>query len=109
MRILLATNMYPVNSFPLHGIFIKEHVDILMTNYNVDCLVVSGRIISNRIILKLLNHFLFLIKLIYHRIASNYDLVHTHYIFPTGFIAVICNVLSKKKLILTVHGSDIHD
>jgi len=109
MKILLATNMYPTKSYPMHGIFIKEHVDILMSNYNADCLVVSGGIISNRIMLKLFNHLVFFLKLIYHRITSKYDLIHTHYIYPTGFIVAICNVFSKKKLILTVHGSDIHD
>jgi len=71
MKILLATNMYPTKSYPMHGIFIKEHVDILMSNYNADCLVVSGGIISNRIMLKLFNHLVFFLKLIYHRITQN--------------------------------------
>ena len=35
------------------------------------------------------------------------DLIHAHFIIPPGLIAVIMGGLTKKKVAVTVHGSDI--
>lgn len=35
------------------------------------------------------------------------DIIHAHWILPQGFIASICRILFKKKLVITVHGTDV--
>ena len=38
----------------------------------------------------------------------NFDIIHTHFAYPDGFAIVLLAFLSKKPVILTVHGSDIN-
>lgn len=38
---------------------------------------------------------------------KNYDIVHCHFIIPTGLLALILKMKYKKEYILTSHGSDV--
>lgn len=37
-----------------------------------------------------------------------YDLIHGHFIFPDGYIAVLLSKIVRKPVVLTAHGSDIN-
>ncbi len=37
---------------------------------------------------------------------ENADIIHAHYIFPPGFIALMASMVTKKPYYVTVHGSD---
>ena len=37
----------------------------------------------------------------------NIDIIHGHYLFPAGLIAVLAGIFTKKKVYVTAHGSDI--
>ncbi|MCL2687346.1 MAG: glycosyltransferase family 4 protein [Methanobrevibacter sp.] len=37
----------------------------------------------------------------------NIDIIHGHYLFPGGLIAVLAGIFTKKKVYVTAHGSDI--
>jgi len=38
---------------------------------------------------------------------ENIDIIHGHYLFPSGLVAVLGGMFTKKKVFLTSHGSDI--
>lgn len=61
--------------------------------------------------IKGLRGFIFLIsatlKLIFMTRKYEFDLVHAHFLIPPGLIAVLAGVITRKKLVVTVHGSDI--
>lgn len=38
---------------------------------------------------------------------NSYDLIHTHFIFPTGIVAYFLKRVAKIPLIITAHGSDV--
>ncbi|MBZ9571158.1 glycosyltransferase family 4 protein [Methanobrevibacter sp. TMH8] len=38
---------------------------------------------------------------------ENIDIIHGHYIYPAGLIAVLAGIFTKKKVYVTSHGSDM--
>ena len=42
-----------------------------------------------------------------HR-ESKYDIVHAHMAAPAGFAGVLAAIISKRPILITCHGSDIH-
>ncbi len=38
---------------------------------------------------------------------NHYDLIHTHFIYPTGLVAYLLNKVTGMPYIITVHGSDV--
>ena len=38
---------------------------------------------------------------------NRYDLIHTHFIYPTGLVSYILNKVTGLPYIITVHGSDV--
>jgi glycosyltransferase involved in cell wall biosynthesis len=41
-------------------------------------------------------------------IARNYDLVHAHWVFPQGFIALLLKAVQGIPMVATIHGSDVY-
>jgi len=37
----------------------------------------------------------------------NIDIIHGHYLFPSGLVAVLAGIFTKKKVYVTSHGSDM--
>jgi N-acetyl-alpha-D-glucosaminyl L-malate synthase BshA len=37
----------------------------------------------------------------------NIDIIHGHYLFPSGLVAVLAGLFTKKKVYVTAHGSDM--
>ncbi|MCL2116166.1 MAG: glycosyltransferase family 4 protein [Methanobrevibacter sp.] len=37
----------------------------------------------------------------------NIDIIHGHYIYPSGLVAVLAGIFTKKKVYVTSHGSDM--
>lgn len=48
-----------------------------------------------------------LIFSIYLMLKHKFDLIHSHWVLPQGFIAVICKYLFNRPVVVTVHGSDV--
>ena len=109
MKILVATNMYPIKKDPINGIFIKENIDIMKDKYKVNFKVIDGRVREQKKIYKIILYFIFSYKLLKELIVSNYDLIHAHYLFPTGFLASLISLITNKKLVITLHGCDVND
>ena len=111
MKVLIATNMYPNKDEPNSDIYIKKQVELLNDNYDINCLIVTGGggNNNNNIFNKAKKLLIFTIRLIYNSLFFNFDLIHAHFAYPTGFLTLIAKLISQKKMVLTIHGSDINE
>jgi glycosyltransferase involved in cell wall biosynthesis len=107
-NVLIISNMYPSKKGPTFGIFIKNQAKQLeLAGISVDILAIKdprmGKI--NVLIKYLLLFFSFCIN--FTTKGWKYDIVHVHYLFPTGILGLFYKRLLKKPLIVTAHGGDI--
>ena len=104
-NILLVSNMYPTINDQSYGIFVKNTYEALLTQYNVDKVVIGKH---NNVLIKLLAyiylHLLTIIKMTF----NNYDYVYVHYISHSSIGPIIGDILSKNvKIIYNAHGNDV--
>lgn len=107
-RILLISTMYPSNKHPSFGIFIKNQVKELENNgYKIDLLVIKDPRMGKINVLK--KYSAWFLKWLYYFLfkGKRYDLVHAHYVFPSGFLAMIIKRFYNIPFIVTAHGGDI--
>ncbi|WP_202411509.1 glycosyltransferase [Halobacillus halophilus] len=107
-RVLVISNMYPSPRTPTYGIFVKNQVEVLKekgvsidTAVNRDNRGGKGNLIRKYVI--------WLLKILARLITKgrSYDVVHAHYIFPSGLPGLVFKKLFKSKLIVTSHGGDL--
>jgi glycosyltransferase involved in cell wall biosynthesis len=135
MRILFLTNAYPDFDSSYRGIFIKKMASLLKTD-GYDIAVVTPKIYKksryveeqngmkvyrfpffsgNRLLieydkipyLRMCFYYVsgFLLSL-YAFIRHRCQMIHVHWAIPTGLIGVGIAFLSRKPLMVTIHGSD---
>ncbi|RYM02758.1 hypothetical protein EWH99_11020 [Sporolactobacillus sp. THM7-7] len=106
MNILLVSNMYPNNSNPQFGIFVKNTADILENN----------RIHVKKVVLyktkgrwkKLFSYGAFYIKIIGNLLFKRYDCVYIHYASHNAIPVLFAKGIKKRlKIVTNVHGSDV--
>ena len=131
MRVLVFTPSFPRFKGDFHGGFIKSLCDILsqhveiqvlaprtrtMEPYEVDYAVhrfpylpskrmeyVAESTMKNAPAINLAGLPAYLASALYHLLASDTDLIHTHLAIPLGILAL----LSRIPQIITCHGSDL--
>jgi teichuronic acid biosynthesis glycosyltransferase TuaC len=100
LRVLMITNMYPSQSNPARGIFVKQLVEKLKKYHEqieIDLLKIEGN--SNRF------EYLKAIWRVYKQIRQRrYDLIHAHY----GLSGLAACFQVRLPLVVTYHGSDLH-
>ncbi|WP_227521938.1 glycosyltransferase [Bacillus solitudinis] len=108
LRILVLSNMYPGPRQATFGIFVKNQVEALReTGVEVDVVAVSDpSMVRQRVIKKYLTWML-QTGVTFLRKGRSYDVVHAHYVFPTGMLALFFKKFLNTKLIVTAHGGDI--
>ncbi|WP_404459631.1 glycosyltransferase family 4 protein [Sutcliffiella horikoshii] len=106
-KILIVSNMYPSEKHPFYGIFVKEQVEELKKNHdmNIDLQVITDKETSKgQSILK----YLSLWKRVFQTIIKQkFNIIHVHYIFPTALFVPFAKKITKAKLIGTIHGTNI--
>ena len=107
MKILLSTNMFPSLKNPQLGVFIKSHADIMYEKYQIKNIICCENEMAKTFHQKILKYLKFFKKLILFSLFKKFDLIHAHFSFPTGFLTTFVKKITNKKMILTVHGSDI--
>lgn len=105
MDIFLISNMFPTQSNPGYGIFVKNICDGL-EEYNVHTkyyAVINGK--STKMV-KLVAYIKF-----YWRIISNYfkkyDVCYVHYPTHTAPLLTLLNKIKKKPIVFNFHGEDL--
>jgi glycosyltransferase involved in cell wall biosynthesis len=107
-KILVITNMYPNKENRSFGIFVKNQVDALKKrNLQIDVLAITNSKSGKVNIPK--KYFIWFIKTILILLTKgrHYQVVHAHYVFPSGYLGLLFKRLYKSRLIVTAHGGDI--
>lgn len=107
--ILMISNMYPNKRRKTYGIFIKNQVEALLKkNYTVDVLAIKDPRKGKFFLLK--KYVLWFLKSLIILITKGkkYDIIHAHYIFPSGLLALIFKKVFRSKVVITSHGGDIN-
>jgi len=107
-KILVITNMYPSKEHKSFGIFVKNQVDaITRRNFHVDVIAITNP--NSGKVNVLSKYIIWLLKTIWSLAIKGrkYDVIHAHYVFPSGFLGLLFKKLFKTRLIVTAHGGDI--
>ncbi|TFE03982.1 glycosyltransferase family 4 protein [Jeotgalibacillus salarius] len=106
--ITVITNMYPSEEHPTFGIFVKNQVEALKAEgYQVDVLAIKDPRGGKANALK--KYGIWACKNLFYLVAKGKktDVVHVHYVFPSGLFGILHKKLFKTKMIVTAHGGDI--
>jgi len=108
MKLLIITNAYPSKEKPYAGVFVKNQAEYLQRSkglfVDVFSLKRSFTGVTGSLIKYIWACFRFF-KLLFKR----YDVIHLHFFFPLIWLVVIYKVVHPKtRIVLTLHGSDIH-
>jgi glycosyltransferase involved in cell wall biosynthesis len=107
-KILVISNMYPTEDHKTFGIFVKNQVEALRATGNeVDVIGIKNPLTGKKnVISKYLRWFVETKMNLLTR-GRNYDVIHAHYVFPSGLLALFYKRLLGKPFIVTAHGGDI--
>lgn len=107
-RILVISNMYPGKRSNTYGIFVKNQVDAIKENQNdVDVAAVKDPRVGKFFVSRKYLTWLMRIVLILLFKGRKYDIVHAHYVFPSGLFGLVFKKVFGTKLVVTAHGGDI--
>jgi glycosyltransferase involved in cell wall biosynthesis len=107
-RVLVITNMYPGRISNTFGIFVKNQVEALKEKgISIDVAAVNDpRMGKKFVLLKYMKWLLNILRILVTK-GKRYDLIHAHYVFPSGWLALLFKRLLGSKLVVTAHGGDI--
>lgn len=105
-KLLLISNMYPNESNPFYGVFVKNSIDILEdANYDITKIVLYK---ENKKAKKAVMYFIYYLKILFNLLFKNFDCVYVHYASHNALPITMAKMLKRKLLIYTnVHGSDV--
>ncbi|SEO24262.1 Glycosyltransferase involved in cell wall bisynthesis [Amphibacillus marinus] len=108
LQVLVITTMYPSKKYPSFGIFIKNQVKQLQAQ-QIKVTVLSIKSLKmgkTNVIVKYMTWMVkFLIILIFT--GQRYQVVHSHYIFPSGWLGLMTKKVYRSRFIVTAHGGDV--
>jgi glycosyltransferase involved in cell wall biosynthesis len=107
-KVLFISNMYPTEKHKSFGIFVKNQVEALREKgLEVDVVAINdprgGKVnVSRKYFSWVTKSFL---RLLFK--GKSYDVIHAHYVFPSGIMGLLAKKLYKTRFIVTAHGGDI--
>ncbi|MFC4558011.1 glycosyltransferase [Virgibacillus kekensis] len=107
-KTLFISNMYPGKKNPSFGVFVKNQIDLLNAKgVKGDNIVISDDKSGKFNVLK--KYGVWFAKSLYSLLFNykKYNLVHAHYVFPSGLIALLFKKVRNIPYVVTAHGGDI--
>lgn len=107
-KILVLSNMYPTDKHKTYGIFVKNQAEKLRergADVTVSAIQDPGKG-KTGVIKKYMGWLLRTFRVLVSR-GKSYNIVHAHYVFPTGMLALMFKKLLKTPYVVTAHGGDI--
>jgi glycosyltransferase involved in cell wall biosynthesis len=107
-RILVISNMYPTEEHKTFGIFVKNQVEALRANGNeVDVIAIKNPLTGKKNVISKYVRWILETNVNLLTKGKKYDLVHAHYVFPSGLLALLYKKLFGVPFVVTAHGGDI--
>lgn len=106
LKVLLVSNMYPDESNPSYGVFVKNQVKLLKKNgFNIELQVMHKK---NNSFIKAVGYLKHYAMVFSKLIFRNYDFVYVHYASLNAPPVLLANFLKKSIIIvINIHGSDV--
>ena len=104
-KILLISNMYPSKKYPAYGIFVKNFLDNLSSNFDFTKIVIKGREESK--LKKLATYTLFFGNIFYSALLKKNDYIYVHYVSLVSVLLYFILPFIRAKVILNFHGTDM--
>lgn len=107
-RVLVITNMYPTEENKSFGIFVKNQVDALVKRgLEVDVAAITDPRAGKLNVMK--KYFTWMLSTLQAFLSKGkqYEVVHAHYVFPSGLLGYFFKKRFRTRLIVTAHGGDI--
>ncbi|MFD1363706.1 glycosyltransferase [Lentibacillus salinarum] len=107
-KILVISTMYPSKLHPSFGVFVKNQVEALKARgILVDVAAIHNPHMSKPAVIwkytVWMMHVLFLLL----TKGKQYDIVHAHYVYPSGRLALLFKILFRTRVVVTAHGGDL--
>lgn len=107
-KILVISNMYPTEENKTFGIFVNNQVKALEALGNqVDVIAITDPKNGKLRVLKKYIMWLFQTLLNLQLYGKKYDVIHAHYVFPSGMLARFYKKRWGTPYVVTAHGGDI--
>ncbi|MEO0404940.1 MAG: glycosyltransferase family 4 protein, partial [Bacteroidota bacterium] len=110
MKALIVTNMYPSDSLPYSGVFIKAQYDYLQKNISTQDKVdiFYMRQVISQGVFTYLKYLMAYIRFIPH-LLKKYDVIHVHFLGMLAPVAAIYKFFHPgAQTIVTLHGGDVN-
>jgi len=98
---LSALNLYVTVLCPI------PHKNSYLTNYKIQKIWVppySNSLLKNNYSFL---EWTYLVNLVFQNLNTKFDIIHSHFIYPCGFVSVKAQKLLKTPIVCTPHGGDI--
>lgn len=105
-RVLVVSNMYPSDADPRFGSFVADSA-AAMRALGAHVIMSVSTDPRRGIARALLKYSGLLVRTIRATLHGGYDVVHAHFLIPTGAIAAIAASARRVPLIVFAHGSDV--
>lgn len=104
MKVLVVSNMYPSETHPEYGTFVKNFCNQLEQIGIEYSLSVMHK--SNSKIKKISTYLKFYLKTFFKCLFEKYDIIYVHYPSYSAFPVIMANRLKKSNIYINLHGSD---
>lgn len=108
MKVLVISNMYPSDRYPIYGAFVARQVESLRAA-GVDIEVVANRERESGPLTNLVKYARLVARSRRALRRGPFDLIHAHYLYPTAVIAAWVSRRAHAPLVLTAHGDDVEN
>ena len=103
MKILLISNMFPNEEFPFYGTFVRNfEKGLINEGIAIEKVVLYKK---KNAFTKICSYIKFFFKIFIKYFKDDFDLVYIHY--PTYSGLPFIGMVTKKKIVLNYHGSDL--
>ncbi|HGS4885649.1 TPA: glycosyltransferase family 4 protein [Vibrio parahaemolyticus] len=105
--VLLVSNMYPSESFPHFGSFVRNiECELIKEDFKIDRVVIDKKYKSK--FEKVVGYVNFYIDVVRNVLFEEYDYIYAHYVSHVSIPLLFCKILKPKlRIISHVHGGDV--
>ncbi|GGK01687.1 LPS biosynthesis protein RfbU [Lentibacillus kapialis] len=107
-KILVISTMYPSKAHTGFGIFVENQVKALKDRgFHVDVAAIKDPRINKPAVVVKYAFLIMRVLLIMLMKGRHYDIIHAHYVYPSGKLALLFKKLFRTTVIVTAHGGDL--
>jgi D-inositol-3-phosphate glycosyltransferase len=105
-RVLVVSNMFPSTADRRFGSFVADSV-AAMRSLGADVRTAVSTDSRRGLVRGAFKYTALLVRTLRATLHGGYDVVHAHFLFPTGPIAALAASLRRVPLVVFAHGSDV--